>query len=82
MVSSFFRSSNVTSGVECTVESESADAHRTNQHVIRLTRLPTHHPSDLTDSSISGDLVSSVTNELISSSNLRPMSGTSAFSAG
>src|SRR6266496_44602 len=39
MISSFLMSSNVSSGVECTAESENADAHRTNQDIIRLKRL-------------------------------------------
>ena len=39
MISSFLRSSNVSSGVECTAESENTDAHRTNHDVIRLERL-------------------------------------------
>src|SRR5882762_2796403 len=39
MISSFLRSSNVSSGVECAAESENADAHRTNQDVTRLKRL-------------------------------------------
>ena len=39
MISSFLKSSNVSSGVECTAESDNTNTHKTDQDVVRPVRL-------------------------------------------
>src|SRR6266446_4069668 len=83
MISSFLKSSNVSSGVECTAETENTNAHRTNHEVIGFIRFGLiTRPISTIQSSVNFLESPAVTNELIFSTDLRPMSGTSAFSAG